>query len=178
MRYVIVDLEATCWENADRERMEIIEIGAVLLSSSTGPEAGEFSSFVKPVASRELSDFCKKLTTISQEDVDGADYYYEVLPRFVDWIGDEPFRLCSWGSYDLNQIRQDCMRHKLLMPPAFENHVNIKREFSRLFCQRPMGMMGAMHVLKLHPEGTHHRGIDDARNIAKIAQLVLPKMES
>ncbi len=22
----------------------------------------------------------------------------------VEWIGDEPFRLCSWGGYDLNQF--------------------------------------------------------------------------
>jgi 3'-5' exoribonuclease 1 len=62
MRYVIVDLEASCWETgADRLKSEIVEIGAVLLESSEGPMLREFSSFVKPVASQKLSDFCRKL---------------------------------------------------------------------------------------------------------------------
>jgi inhibitor of KinA sporulation pathway (predicted exonuclease) len=41
MRYVIVDLEATSWEKGTNpDRMEIIEIGAALLDSSTGPGDG------------------------------------------------------------------------------------------------------------------------------------------
>lgn len=48
--YVIFDLEATCWESGTRpERMEIIEIGAVMLSQNLAP-VKEYSAFVKPVA--------------------------------------------------------------------------------------------------------------------------------
>ncbi len=47
MRYVIVDLEATCWEKGSNPaRMEIIEIGAVLLPSSSGQPTQEFARFV------------------------------------------------------------------------------------------------------------------------------------
>ena len=38
MRYIIVDLEATCWEGVrDYGRMETIEIGAVELPAADAP---------------------------------------------------------------------------------------------------------------------------------------------
>lgn len=178
MRYVIVDLEATCWETGQTpSRMEIIEIGAVLLESSEGTVSREFAAFVKPVASPQLSEFCTRLTSIRQEDVDAADYFCAVFPQFVNWIGAEPFRLCSWGAYDLNQFRTDCTRHNMELPPSFENHINLKKEFSRQKNVKPTGMRGALAMLNIPLSGTHHRGIDDARNIAKIAATLLPLVE-
>jgi len=53
MRYIIVDLEATCWKKGTRpDRMEIIEIGAVMLDSSSGVISDEFAEFVKRSMSR------------------------------------------------------------------------------------------------------------------------------
>ena len=178
MKYIIVDLEATCWgKPTDRSRMEIIEIGAVLLESADGSTSDEFSAFVKPVVEQTLSDFCKQLTSIEQSQIDEADYFWNVFPNFVDWIGTKPFRLCSWGGYDLNQFRADCQRHKIKMPETFENHINLKKEFARLMKVKLCGMSKALKILKIPLEGTHHRGIDDAKNIAKIAQVILPKLE-
>jgi 3'-5' exoribonuclease 1 len=178
MRYVIVDLEATCWETgANRLKSEIIEIGAVLLESSKGPILREFSGFVKPVASQKLSDFCRKLTTITQAQVDSAEYFWEVFPLFLQWIGNEPFILCSWGAYDLNQFRQDCSRHKLSFPTEFEQHINLKKEFAQIMNVKICGMAQAMKIAKIELEGIHHRGIDDAKNIAKLALKILPKLE-
>jgi len=177
MRYIIVDLEATCWEGGQPvEKMEIIEIGAVALESEKGPVGDEFAAFVRPVANRELSDFCRSLTTITQADVDGAEYFYDVFPRFLEWIGSEPVTLCSWGAYDRKQLEQDCARHKMPYPEALADHINLKAEFSRLFGIKPTGMRGALAKLGLPLEGQHHRGIDDARNIAQIALQVLPKL--
>jgi inhibitor of KinA sporulation pathway (predicted exonuclease) len=177
MRYVVVDLEATCWNGeVDRSRSEIIEIGAVLLGSAQGEIVREFSSFIRPVLEPKLSDFCRQLTTITQEQVDQADSFPAVFPRFVDWIGDEPFFLCSWGAYDLNQFRLDCTRHEIELPETFERHINLKKEFSRTMRVRPCGMSKALRIAKLQLEGTHHRGIDDAKNIAKLARLILPRL--
>lgn len=177
MQYIIVDLEATCWAEGNKpDRMEIIEIGAVRLESETGPVGGEWASFVRPVASQQLSEFCTQLTSITQSDVDQAEPFWAVFPRFVEWIGDAPFVLCSWGAYDLNQIKRDCERHKMALPESFENHLNLKRVFSQVKGTKPTGMRGALLMLDLPLEGTHHRGIDDARNIAKIAAVILPQL--
>jgi 3'-5' exoribonuclease 1 len=110
MRYIIVDLEATCWEKtgivdpAGNRPNEIIEIGAVMLPSASSPAVDEFGRFVRPVAEPALSDFCTKLTSITQPDVDSADTFPTVFQEFLDWIGREPFVLCSWGQYDLNHL--------------------------------------------------------------------------
>lgn len=179
MRYVIVDLEATCWENVrGSPEMEIIEIGAVRLAGGGGPVDGEFSRFVRPVVEPKLSAFCTRLTTISQQQVDAADSFPEVFPRFVEWIGGGPFVLCSWGGYDLNQFRRDCRRHRLPLPPAFERHVNLKKQFARLRGVKVCGMAKALEIAKVPLEGTHHRAADDARNIAKLAMWILPRMEA
>ena len=179
MRYIVVDLEATCWqERTDPNRMEIIEIGAVRLKTSTGPIAAEFSRFIKPIVLPVLSAFCTELTSIRQEDVNQADYFWTVFPEFLEWIGSEPFALCSWGVYDLNQFRTDCQRHGLAFPASFERHVNLKKEFARWKGVRPCGMKNALEMMKIPLLGQHHRGADDARNIAKLAQLLLPIWEA
>ena len=73
MNHLVVDLEATCCNRNSfpRTEMEIIEIGAVMTDSQF-EVIDEFQSFIKPVRHPELTDFCKELTTISQQEVDSA----------------------------------------------------------------------------------------------------------
>ncbi len=179
MRYIVVDLEATCWANVrDRDRMEIIEIGAVELLSASEPYCREFAQFVRPVAEPTLSDFCQQLTTIRQTQIDRAKSFVDVFPAFLNWIGSDPFALCSWGAYDQSQFRVDCERHQLPWPESFDTHINLKKEFAKVYQIKPKGMKEVMAHVGLQLIGTHHRGIDDARNISQLANLVLPVLES
>lgn len=174
MRYIIVDLEATCWEgDFPRENMEIIEIGAVELSSAQGPITRQFSEFVRPVIQPVLSDYCTQLTSIQQTDVLMANTFPKVFQRFVDWIGNTPFVFGSWGAFDLKQLKRDCMRHQLHFPAMLEQHSNIKRVYAKLRRIPPCPMTQALALEGLSLEGIHHRGIDDARNIAKLVMAVL-----
>ena len=78
----------------------------------------------------------------------------------------------------MNQLRTDCARHHLMLPAAFERHVNLKKQFaSSLGLKKELGMERALAKAGLPLVGTHHRGIDDARNIARLAALVLPQLE-
>lgn len=169
MKYIILDLEATCWQKKEGRKNEIIEIGAVCIDEQKNT-LGEFARFVRPQENPILSDFCRELTSITQADVDAAKPFPEVLLDFQKWIngfGDDYF-LCSWGFYDRNQLTQDCQLHGL--PTAWlANHISIKHQYAGL--KKPfklMGMKGALRNENIELEGTHHRGIDDARNIAKI----------
>lgn len=173
MQHIIFDLEATCWAHRiPMNDMEIIEIGAVKLNEDFS-FIGEFSSFVKPIINPVLSDFCKKLTTIKQTDVDAAEDFKIVFPKFLNWIGNETFTLHSWGIYDIKQITIDCVRHNLFFPESFKNHINLKQRFSAEYKIKPCGMHNALNKLGFNLDGVHHRGIDDAKNIAKIAQVLL-----
>jgi inhibitor of KinA sporulation pathway (predicted exonuclease) len=134
----------------------------------------EYSRFVRPVEEPQLSNFCRELTGIRQADVDAADEFGTVFPDFVRWIGEKPFTLSSWSAYDLNQFRIDCARHGLVLPAVFLNHRNLKVDFAMWRGEKACGMRKALRVLGLELEGRHHRGIDDARNIARICRKFLP----
>ncbi|KAF3888699.1 MULTISPECIES: 3'-5' exonuclease [Nostocales] len=169
--FLIVDLEATCSDDGfiPSGEMEIIEIGAVMLNSSTWEIDSEFQQFVKPVRHPQLTKFCTELTTIRQEDVDKASGFPEVISQFKEWIELFPRNIfCSWGNYDKKQFLQDCEFHKVPYPFGSE-HRNIKNEFSEyLGVSKGFGMAKALQHLGIELQGTHHRGIDDARNIAAI----------
>lgn len=169
MKYIIVDLEATCWdEKGHGNKNEIIEIGAVCINEYKQEES-QFSEFVKPILNPRLSDFCIGLTTITQKDVDAADTFDEVIARFKAWIGlEEEYMLCSWGLYDKNQFISDCHLHQL-NTSWLEHHISLKHQYTEIKgLKRHTGMSGALYMENLKLQGTHHRGIDDARNIAKI----------
>ena len=169
--FLIVDLEATCSDDGSisRESMEIIEIGAVMLNRSSWEIDSEYQQFIKPVRHPILTKFCTKLTTITQQDVDTAATFPEVMTYFKQWIDTYPKNtFCSWGNYDKTQFIQDCEFHNLAYPFGTE-HRNIKKEFSLyLGNDKKFGMAQALEHLGIDLQGTHHRGIDDARNIAAI----------
>ncbi|MBL4648497.1 MAG: exonuclease domain-containing protein [Aureispira sp.] len=169
MNYIVLDLEATCWKEKGKFTNEIIEIGALCIDQNRNT-LGEYCSFIKPTLNPILSDFCTELTTIEQKDVDAAPLFPDVLRDFLDWIesfGDS-YYLCSWGFYDRTQFKKDCTLHGL-DTTWLKQHISVKHQYAdRHNLSRPIGMKGALEREHLPMEGTHHRGIDDARNIAKI----------
>lgn len=175
MNFIIYDLEATCWEGKPRMMVqEIIEIGAVRLSPY-GEVESTFNCFVKPILHPRLSYFCMNLTTIEQEQIDRAPKYPDVIEAFQDWaeIFDEDYLLCSWGSFDKKMLIQDCLLHDMETEWA-EHHLNIKRQYQDIKrLRKPKGLRSAVRAEGFDFTGTHHRGIDDAENLAKIFQKYL-----
>lgn len=176
--YIIVDVEATCWSQGTKPgRQEIIEIGAVALDPLTLDIVSEFSRFVRPVVEPVLSDFCRELTTITQADVDPAPTFPAAFAAFLEWVGEDWDGWSSWGGYDLTQFRVDARRHCITLPDLFESHhVNLKEVFAGLYQVKGPTMKGALDLMGLPLIGTHHRGLDDARNIARLAKLILPRL--
>ena len=169
MNYVIVDLEATCWDQWDKSQNETIEIGAVLVNDQK-EIVSEFMTFIKPIKFPNLSDFCIDLTSIQQADVDKAPYFNEALEKFKDWFDFESgeYVLCSWGFYDKKQFESDCQIHGL-DSTWVNKHISLKHQYGKFKkLKRAVGMKKALLNDGFKLDGTHHRGIDDARNIAMI----------
>ena len=173
--YLVVDLEATCDENhrIPRAQTEIIEIGAVLADAQTLAPLEEFATFVKPVVNRKITPFCTKLTSITQADVDAAPSFREAMIRFGKFIGGRDALFCSWGDYDRNQFERDASRHAVRLPFR-AGHMNLKKRFSEALGEtESYGMSSALRRVGLRLQGTHHRGIDDARNITRLLPWIL-----
>lgn len=176
VHYLVVDLEATCDRTGfPREETEIIEIGAVLVDEETLEPRDEFQTFVRPIAHPTLTAFCTELTSIVQSDVDQAPTFPEAIDALTAWLPG-PVLLSSWGAYDRNQLSRDRHRHRIRLPFG-KGHLNIKAAFAERAQSRPMGMAAALRRCGIPLVGTHHRGIDDARNIAKLLPYALGRVE-
>ena len=178
-KLLIVDLEATCWERArhDPELMETIEIGALAVDPTAPESPLEFQTLVRPTRSPVLSRFCTDLTTIQQAEVDAAEPFPAAFARFVSWIGD-PLEVlfASWGSYDQRQLLRDCSLHDVDYPFG-DRHLNLKRLCSARLGLRPAGVVQALGRAGLELQGTHHRALDDARNIWRLTRAVAGPLE-
>lgn len=170
---VVVDIEATCWlgHPPPGEQNEIIEIGVCLLSLETGAIRDKRSLLVKPTRST-VSDFCTELTTLTQAQVD-AGMAFDAACDVLRTDYDTPNRLwTSWGNYDKNMFIAQCAAFGVPYPFS-RTHFNLKKVYSKVYKNRPPGMIDALNALSIPHTGTHHRGDDDAYNSAVIAAAML-----
>lgn len=171
---LIIDVESTCWEGPPppEEESEIIEIGVCLLEVATGERLGVESILVKPERSR-VSPFCTGLTTLTQSQVEGGVSFQEACSRLKrHYLGQER-TWASYGDYDRRQFERQC-RARQVGYPLGATHLNVKNLFAlKHKLSREVGMAEALTQLNLPLVGTHHRGADDAWNIAQILASML-----
>ncbi|MGF6113443.1 exonuclease domain-containing protein [Pseudomonas frederiksbergensis] len=179
-----VDLEATCDEVDDSEsprplavfpdQMETIEIGLVVIDLETLEIVDEFQRFVRPQINPILTGFCKELTSILQADVDSAGTYVEVGQEIGAFIARYPNAAwASWGDYDARQLERDA--GFAACPSLLEGlpHFNTRKWHAGMYDNRPKSLKQTVESLGLVWQGTYHRGIDDARNVASIVKEML-----
>jgi inhibitor of KinA sporulation pathway (predicted exonuclease) len=172
---LIIDLESTCFirgQEPKNFKSEIIEIGAVVLDTTTFTILEEYQCLVKPVLFSKLSDFCKSLTTISQEEVESGISIQQAMSEVESLFKRHNAVFSSWGKYDKNQFKRVCETFRLNYPFDY-HHISLKHDHGDFYKKRPMGMDGALSMHGLTLTGTHHRGLDDAKNIAKIAEVMI-----
>jgi inhibitor of KinA sporulation pathway (predicted exonuclease) len=173
---LVVDVEATCWDNLPpnkfpNTRNEIIEIGLVVMDVKTH-EIGERRAIMVKPATTEISDFCTSLTTITPEMI---EEYGIPFPDACDILKKEykSYRqiFASWGDYDRRAFEKNCAWNDVANPFGNMN-LNVKALFAAKY-----GYTGGQAKcgldLGILMQGTAHRGVDDAYNIAKILQKLL-----
>lgn len=173
---LVIDIEATCWEedgDYQRKHSEIIEIGVCLLDRKTRKIVKSESILVKPKFSK-ISEFCTKLTSITPEMVEeeaiDLDDACDILMRKYN---SEDLTWGSYGNYDRSFLIEQCRKQRALYPMS-EDHLNIKYLFQKHFnMNKGIGMERALKQLNITLEGHHHRGVDDAKNTAKILAKIL-----
>ncbi|MFF0274200.1 MULTISPECIES: exonuclease domain-containing protein [unclassified Streptomyces] len=165
----IVDVEATCWDGQPPPGAvsEIIEIGLTVVDPGAGERVSRHRILVRPVRSR-VSAFCTELTGLTQAEVDtGLDFAAACRLLATTYeAGVRPW--ASWGDYDRKQFAHQC-RVSGTPYPFGRRHTNAKAVFTEAYgLPRRPGMARALEVAGLPLEGRHHRGEDDAWNIAAL----------
>ncbi|MFJ9560781.1 exonuclease domain-containing protein [Streptomyces fuscichromogenes] len=163
----VVDVEATCWDGSQPpgEVSEIIEIGLTVIDLDAGERLARHRILVRPARST-VSAFCTELTGLTQPEVDQGVTFAEAcrLLAAEHRAGVRPW--ASWGDYDRHQFTRQCGATRTPYPFG-RHHTNAKAVFTEAYGLRKRpGMARALEIAGRPLEGRHHRGEDDAWNIA------------
>ncbi|MCY9785828.1 exonuclease domain-containing protein [Nocardiopsis sp. EMB25] len=173
----VVDVEATCWRGAPPpgQANEIIEIGLTVVDLDARRRVARHGLLVRPRRS-EVSAFCTELTTLTQAEVDTGVDFAEACRWLVEEHGAKERPWASWGDYDRNQFVHQC-RVTGTEYPFGSRHTNAKREFGAFhgIRKKAPGMARALSMADLPLEGRHHRGEDDAWNIAALVLFLVER---
>lgn len=171
---IVIDIESTCWQEAppDGEESDIIEIGICPLDINSGQRLEKESILIKPERSR-VSEFCKQLTTLTQDQVEqGINFGAACSILRKKYLSKERI-WASYGDYDRRQFERQCQSLKISYPFG-TRHLNVKSLFALIYAlPEEVGMAEALELVNLPLEGTHHRGGDDAWNIAGLLSKLL-----
>lgn len=136
-----------CWDKElpSDQVSEIIEIGLTVVDLRAGERMAKHRILVRPALS--FREACRTLA---------ARHRSAELP----WA--------SWGDYDRDQFTRQC-RDTGVEYPFADQHTNAKVAFTAARgLRRRLGMAQALALAGLPLEGRHHRGDDDAWNIAAL----------
>lgn len=176
---LVIDIESTCWQGPSPpgQQSEIIEIGICPVDVARLERREKRSLLVKPIRSK-VSEFCTRLTTIRPEDLEHAGTLADAVGvlkreyRSIDRLW------ASWGDYDRRQFERVC-REMTVPYPFGVSHLNVKTLFAiGRGDDSEMGLDLACQTLGVPMEGTHHRGGDDAWNIAGLLCRLLDQLRN
>jgi ERI1 exoribonuclease 2 len=157
--FLVVDFEATCEKDKRIYPQEIIEFPSVLVDGATGRIQSAFRRYVRPKYHPVLTPFCRDLTGIRQEDVDGGVDLGEALLLHHRWLQAATagarkggsLAVVTWGDWDCRtMLESECVFKGIEKPAYFDRWVNLRVPFQVVLgggggastCRRPSGPRG------------------------------------
>ncbi|KAL2523553.1 putative exonuclease domain-containing protein [Abeliophyllum distichum] len=180
--FLVLDLEG---------KVEILEFPVLLFDAKTMNVVDLFHRFVMPtkMSDQRINEYIEgKYGKIGIDGVwhDTAIAFDDVIQQFEAWLAkhhlwrkeqdgllkDAAFVTC--GNWDLKtKVPQQCVVARMKLPPYFMEWINLKDIYLNFYKRRAPGMISMMRELQIPLLGSHHVGIDDTRNIARVMQRML-----
>ena len=166
------DLEMCCWDDGRVPRTgEIIEIGCCLLDIKTEEVEAVKQYYVRPERD-EISAFCTSLTGITPEIIKEKGVpLAEAISSLTKQFGYNKVYV-SWGA-DHHVLRKECEAKGIEYPIRAHIDLSIIHRVQKRMGKKKLGMKRTMAIHGIPMEGRHHSGVDDARNLAKLALHLL-----
>nr|GMD84135.1 uncharacterized exonuclease domain-containing protein At3g15140 isoform X1 [Ipomoea batatas] len=172
-------------------KVEILEFPVLLFDTKTMDVIDFFHRFVRPskMTEKRINEYIEgKYGKIGVDRVwhDTAVPFKEVIQEFETWlVKNELWRkeqggclskaaFVTCGNWDLKtKVPQQCEVAKMKLPPYFMEWINLKDIYLNFYKRRAPGMLSMMRELNIPLLGSHHLGIDDSKNIARVLQHML-----
>lgn len=182
MKYIIVDLEMNpvakeCKEERKVSRMEIIEIGAVIMDESF-LVLGEFKTLVRPQYNNEIYKKYETLTGITTQMVSGAPAFAAAYEMFVNWCEsyEDEYEVYAWSENDYNQLVAEMTLKNYSNEQkkgALKHWFDFQKEYTeKLGLERIMSLEKALNYAGVAFEGRMHDALCDAKNTAELFAIV------
>lgn len=172
-------------------KVEILEFPVVMIDTRTMEFVDSFHRFVRPtqMSEQRVDEYIEgKYGKFGIDRVwhDTAIPFTDVLKEFESWMCHHQLwkqehrgslhraAFLTCGNWDLKtKVPQQCKVSKMKMPPYFMEWINLKDIYLNFYDRRATGMMTMMRELDISQLGSHHLGIDDSKNIARVVQRLL-----
>lgn len=155
--FVVFDIETTGFSAAEDR---IIEIGAVKITD--GAIVDRFSTFVNPEVPIPFE--IQQLTHITDDMVLEAPKIEEVLPAFLDFVGESALVAHNAG-FDVGFIEQNCVRLGRSRTFTSVDTVGLARVLLPTLSKYKLNIVAKALNISLE---NHHRAVDDAAATAEI----------
>ncbi len=163
--YVAFDLETT---GLSAQNDRIIEIGAVVMKN--GQEVDRFQTFVDP--QRMLDKKIIELTGITDDMLVGAPQIEEVLPQFLEFVGDRVL-VAHNSDFDTGFIRAACARMDISYHFTAADTLILSQNMLPQLNKFKLDIVS--NALSL-PDFQHHRAADDAVTCGLIMHRLMEQM--
>ncbi|XP_077249636.1 polynucleotidyl transferase, ribonuclease H-like superfamily protein isoform X2 [Tasmannia lanceolata] len=180
--FLVLDLEG---------RVEILEFPVIVIDAKSLNFVDCFHRFVKPtkMSEHKINEYIEgKYGKFGVDRVwhDTAIPFKEVLQQFEAWITHHQLwkkdlggslhqaAFVTCGNWDLKtKVPQQCKVSGIEIPPYFMEWINLKDIYLNFYKKMATGMWAMMTQLGMPLVGSHHLGIDDTKNIARVLQRML-----
>ncbi|WP_227935925.1 3'-5' exonuclease [Alkalihalobacillus deserti] len=171
-QFIFFDFEMLCASKGlTFESMEAIRLGAVKYDLET-KQTTTFDHYIKPLSDKPLSEFCKKLTGISDQDLIDAPHFKEVFTEFLTWVGGiKKSQFFSWSSSDLSRLCMDASLHEIsssTIKKIEQRYVDFQAIFTNRVSKTNASVESALHLYGLTFIGEKHNPLWDAYNTLRI----------
>jgi len=165
--YVSFDLETT---GLSAKEDKIIEFGAVLMSK--GQEISRFQAFVDPHES--LNPQTTELTGITDEMLVGAGDIREVLPQFLDFVGDR-ILVAHNADFDTSFLIENCKKLGISCSITSVDTLALSQNLMPKLSRHKLNILADALGL---PEFNHHRALADAAVCGAIFGKFIPMLQA
>lgn len=178
MQYIVMDLE---WNNTYAKKAngyinEIIEIGAVKLDSDL-ESVDTFSCIIRSQIGKKLRGSVKRLTHLTNDDINSGLPFTKAFSMFRKWIGTEESVIFTWGDGDIRVLLENFKYlNGIKVIPFLDKYCDLQKAFQtdhKSAKGQQTGLLAAAEMLGIDPEMyIHHRALGDSMLTADILKKI------
>ena len=164
--YVVLDIETT---GLSFQTEAITELGAVKYKN--GEIVEEFESFVNP--EKPIPEKIVEITHITDEMVKDAGTIAEVLPKFLDFLGDAVL-VAHNANFDIGFIRHYAEKLGYKLDNTYIDTLSLSKQVFPDFKKYKLGLIAEKLGIKVD---VAHRALDDVITLVKVFAVILEKLK-